>query len=307
VTEEEMAKLAEVAGVTITILVDNYANTLLASRPGIERYESIKEPLLAEHGLSVHLQLGAAGPAILLDAGFTAVAVPYNLPRLGIDPRAVDQVVISHGHPDHTGALEQLLRMTQKRTPVVVHSDAFGERWRQLSDGTREGPYQQDRQSWEKAGAEIVSLVEPYELAPGCVATGPIPRQTDFEKGPSNALCRRGSEFVRDAILDDQSIVINVKGKGLVVVSGCAHAGIVNTLLYAREISGVDRIWAVLGGFHLQGAEEHVVSRTIGELKALGPQLVMPCHCTGFEATSRFAAEMPDQFVLGAVGTTLRI
>jgi 7,8-dihydropterin-6-yl-methyl-4-(beta-D-ribofuranosyl)aminobenzene 5'-phosphate synthase len=101
--------------------------------------------------------------------------------------------------------------------------------------------------------------------------------------------------------------VINVKGKGLVVVSGCAHAGIVNTLLYAREISGVDRIWAVLGGFHLQGAEEHVVSRTIGELKALGPQLVMPCHCTGFEATSRFAAEMPDQFVLGAVGTTLRI
>jgi 7,8-dihydropterin-6-yl-methyl-4-(beta-D-ribofuranosyl)aminobenzene 5'-phosphate synthase len=190
---------------------------------------------------------------------------------------------------------------------VVVHPDAFLERWRQLSDGTREGPYQQDRQSWEKAGAEIVSLVEPYELAPGCVATGPVPRRTDFEKGPSNALCRKAGELVRDAILDDQSIVVNVKGKGLVVIPGCAHAGIVNTLLYAREISGVDRIWAVVGGFHLQGATEDVVSRTIGELKALGPRLVMPCHCTGFEAMSRFAAEMPDQFVLGAVGTTLTI
>jgi 7,8-dihydropterin-6-yl-methyl-4-(beta-D-ribofuranosyl)aminobenzene 5'-phosphate synthase len=91
-----------------------------------------------------------------------------------------------------------------------------------------------------------------------------------------------------------------------VVVSGCAHAGIVNTVLYAREISGVDRLWAVVGGFHLDGAAEEKVSRTIAELKALGPQLVMPCHCTGFEATRRFAEEMPGQFLLGAVGTTLR-
>jgi 7,8-dihydropterin-6-yl-methyl-4-(beta-D-ribofuranosyl)aminobenzene 5'-phosphate synthase len=189
---------------------------------------------------------------------------------------------------------------------VVVHPDAFLERWRLLSDGSREGPWQQDRAAWEGAGAEIVSLVEPYELAPGCLATGPVSRRTDFEKVPAAALYRRGEEFVSDPIRDDQSIVINVKGKGLVVVSGCAHAGIVNTLLYAREISGVDRLWAVVGGFHLQGAAEDVVGRTIGELKALGPQLIMPCHCTGFEATRRFAEEMPGQFLLGAVGTTLK-
>jgi len=298
--------LVETADLAITVVVDNYANALLRSQPGIQRYGSVTEPLLAEHGLSVHVRLGESGREVLLDAGLSRVALPHNLPRLGINPRAVDQVVISHGHPDHTGALEIFLRLAWKRTPVVVHPDAFLERWRLLSDGSREGPYQQDRQSWEKEGAKIVTLAEPYELAPGCLATGPVPRRTDFEKVSSSILYRRGTEFLSDPILDDQSIVINVKGKGLVVVSGCAHAGIVNTLLYAREISGVDRLWAVVGGFHLQGAAEDVVRRTIVELKRLGPQLVMPCHCTGFEATRRFAEEMPGQFLLGAVGTTLR-
>jgi len=297
--------LAETEDVTITVVVDNYSNVLLKSQPGVDRYEE-DEPVLAEHGFSVHIRLGALGPQILLDAGFSQVALPHNLPRLGIHPGAVDQVVISHGHPDHTGALEIFLRLAWKRTPVVVHPDAFLERWDQLSDGSKEGPWQQDRRSWENAGAEIVSLLEPCELAPGCLATGPVPRRTDFEKGTGSAIYRQGTEFVSDPIRDDQAIVINVKGKGLVVVSGCAHAGIVNTLLYAREISGVDRLWAVVGGFHLQGAAEDVVRRTIGELKALGPQLVMPCHCTGFEATRRFAEEMPGRFLLGAVGTTLR-
>ena len=299
--------LVETADLAITVVVDNYANALLRSQPGIERYGSVTEPLLAEHGFAAHIRLGAMGPDILLDAGLSNVALPHNLPRLGINPRAVDQVVISHGHPDHTGALEVFLRLTWKRTPVVVHPDAFLERWRLLSDGSREGPYQQDRRSWEKAGAKIVTLAEPYELAPGCLATGPVPRRTDFEKVSSSILYRRGTEFLSDPILDDQSIVINVKGKGLVVISGCAHAGIVNTVLYAREISGVDKVWAVLGGFHLQGAAEDVVERTIVELKRLGPQLIMPCHCTGFDATRRFAEEMPGQFLLGAVGTTLKL
>ena len=300
-------KLAEVDNVVITIVVDNYTDTLLLSTPGIERYGDVKEPLLAEHGLSVHVQLGAAGPAILLDAGFTGVALPHNLPRLGIDPRAVDQVVISHGHPDHTGALLQFLRLAGKPTPVIAHPDVFLERWSERPDGSRQGPWQQDRQAWEEAGAEIVSILEPRELAPGCLATGPVPRRTDFEKVTSSALRRQGEELVHDSLLDDQSILVNVKGKGLVVVSGCAHSGIVNTITYGQEISGVERVWAVLGGFHLGPAEAWALERTIEEMKRLEPQLVMPSHCTGFEATRRFAAEMPDQFVRAAVGTTLKI
>jgi 7,8-dihydropterin-6-yl-methyl-4-(beta-D-ribofuranosyl)aminobenzene 5'-phosphate synthase len=298
--------LAETADVAITIAVDNYSDVLLESVPGVDRYGKTDEPLLAEHGFSVHLRLGEAGREILLDAGVSTAAVPHNFSRLELDPRAVSQVVISHGHPDHTGALEWLLTMRGGGTPVVVHPDAFLERWRRLSDGSFDGPRQQDRRAWEDWGAAIVSVTEPYDLAPGCLATGPVPRRTDFEKVTRAAFRTEGSERVRDPILDDQSIVINVKGKGLVVVSGCAHAGILNTVLYAREISGVDKVWAVLGGFHLGGAGEEQVQRTIAELKALEPELVMPCHCTGFEATRRFAEEMPGRFVLGAVGTTLK-
>jgi 7,8-dihydropterin-6-yl-methyl-4-(beta-D-ribofuranosyl)aminobenzene 5'-phosphate synthase len=298
--------LAETAEVAITIAVDNYSDVLLESVPGVERYGNTKEPLLAEHGFSAHVRLEESENEILLDAGVSALALPNNLSRLAIDPRRVSQVVISHGHPDHTGALEWLLTSRGVRTPVVVHPDAFLERWRRLSDGSFDGPRQQDRRAWEEWGAAIVSITGPYELAPGCLATGPVPRWTDFEKGTSAAFYSRGSERVSDPIRDDQSIVINLKDKGLVVVSGCAHAGIVNTVLYAREISGVEEVWAVLGGFHLGGASKEKLARTVAELKSLGPQLVMPCHCTGFEATRRFAEEMPGHFLLGAVGTTLK-
>lgn len=300
--------LEETTDVTITIVVDNYSNILLGSRAGVGRYGVLEEPLLAEHGFSAHIGLGALGKEILLDAGYSSEALPHNLPRLGISPEAVDQVVISHGHPDHTGALEEFLRLAGRPTPVVVHRDAFLERWGQLrEDGHREGPWQQDRESWERAGAVIVGLTEPYALAPGCLATGPVPRVTDFEQASSSAVCRRGDELVNDPIMDDQAVVVNVKGKGLVVVSGCAHAGIVNTVLYARKITGVERVWAVLGGFHLGSATEDRLRGTISEFKALHPQLVMPCHCTGFQATRRFAEEMPGQFVVGAVGTTLNL
>jgi 7,8-dihydropterin-6-yl-methyl-4-(beta-D-ribofuranosyl)aminobenzene 5'-phosphate synthase len=299
--------LAETADLAITIVVDNYSDVLLSSKPGVDRYGAAKEPLLAEHGLSVHIRLGEAGREALLDAGFSKVALPHNLSLLGVDPRAVDQVVISHGHRDHAGALEGFLRSVGRPTPVVVHPDAFLERWRLLSDGSREGPWQLDREVWEEAGAEIVSLSEPYELAPGCLATGPVPRRTDFEKGTGSAVFRRGTEFVSDPIRDDQAIVINVREKGLVVIAGCAHSGIVNTVMYAQQISGVEQVWAVLGGFHLSGATPETLGLTITELKGLGLHLIMPCHCTGFEASGQIAGAMPGQFVPAAVGTTLKL
>ena len=299
--------LAETADVTITIVVDNYSYSLMESSPGVERYGVLAKPLLAEHGLAVHIRLGEAGREILLDAGKTKVSLVHNLSRLGIDPGAVDQVVISHGHSDHTGALLEFLELVGRPIPVVVHPDAFLERWFERPDGTRQGPWQQDREAWEAAGADVVTLDGPYQLAPGCLATGPVPRRTAFEKVMSSALCRKGEELVNDPIHDDQSIVINVRGKGLVVVAGCAHSGIVNTVLYAQEISNVERVWAVLGGFHLGGAEPEALESTIEMLRSFGPQLIMPCHCTGFDATRRFAEEMADQFVLAAVGTTLKI
>jgi len=298
-------RLAETTDVTITTVVDNYSDLLVGAMPGVERHGPGKGPLLAEHGLSVHIRLGAEGREILLDAGYTKVALPHNLGRLGLDPTRVDELVISHGHRDHTAGLAEFLEMAGKRLPVVVHPDAFLERWFIFPDGSKMGPWHEKQQEWEKAGAEIVYVDEPYELAPGCLATGPIPRRTDFEKGMASAYYRQDGELVQDPINDDQSIVVNIEGKGLVVVAGCAHSGIVNTVHYAQEISGVEKVWAVVGGFHLGDATPEKVGRTIDEMKTVGPRLVMPAHCTGFAATRRFSETMSREFVLNAVGTRL--
>lgn len=298
-------KLARTRDVAVTVVVDNRADVLLRSTPGVERYGPKKEPLLAEQGLSMHIRLGREGHQILLDAGFTKVAVPHNLSRLEISARMIDNMVVSHGHRDHTAALPDFLRMAAKRLPVAIHPDAFLERWFILSDGSKLGPWQEKEKQWEAAGAEIVYVEEPHELAPGCLATGPVPRRTDFEKGMSEAYYRKDDDLVPDPRHDDQAVVIHVEGKGLVVVAGCAHSGIINTILHAQRITLIEEVWAVIGGFHLCDATSERIERTIAELQATGLRLVMPTHCTGFVATCLFAEKMPEEFVVGAVGTRL--
>ena len=144
-------------------------------------------------------------------------------------------------------------------------------------------------------------------MGPGCWTTGSVPRLS-FEKlgGGSTRYYREGDKFIRDYLEDDQSMVINVRGKGLVIVAGCAHAGIVNTVRYAKEVSGVEQVWAIIGGFHLAPASEDDIQRTIDELESdkLRPRMIVPSHCSGFNAIRQFASRMPDEFVLSTVGTT---
>ena len=167
------------------------------------------------------------------------------------------------------------------------------------------GPHLAPRAEWEAAGAEIILSEGPYRLGPGCWTTGQVPRRSFEQAGtPPSRAYREGDQFRRDLLDDDQAIAINVRGKGLVVLSGCAHSGIVNTVHHAMEISGVDGVHAILGGFHLAPAKDHEIERTIDEIVELQPAMVVPSHCTGFKAIARFSSRMPDQFVQGAVGTT---
>jgi len=154
---------------------------------------------------------------------------------------------------------------------------------------------------------EVIERKNPSLIAEDTIAvTGEIERVTDFEKGLPNALVERNGALEPDKILDDQSIVIKRKKKGLVVISGCGHAGIINTILYARKITGIDTIHAVMGGFHLQGpAFEPIVERTIAEFKTIKPEVIVPMHCTGWAAIKRFSEEFPSSFVLNSVGTRI--
>jgi 7,8-dihydropterin-6-yl-methyl-4-(beta-D-ribofuranosyl)aminobenzene 5'-phosphate synthase len=190
------------------------------------------------------------------------------------------------------------------KVPLIAHPAAFRERWGIGQDGKKHGPHNVPREEWEAAGAEIVLSEGPYRLAPGCWTTGAIPRRSFERSGiPSSLAYREGGEFIRDFLEDDQAVVIHVQDKGLVVLTGCAHSGVINTVRYAREISGVDRVFAVLGGFHLARAKDDEIERTIDEFVRMTPEMVVPAHCTGFKAMARFAERMPDQFVQGVVGT----
>jgi 7,8-dihydropterin-6-yl-methyl-4-(beta-D-ribofuranosyl)aminobenzene 5'-phosphate synthase len=315
--------------VKVTVLVDNMTDMLLKSTDTVIRYtQESGEPLLAEHGLSALIELGEVDIHILWDAGITDLTLIENMRRMKVDTSSIDKIALSHGHPDHIMAMTDVVEMVagtpppknwddkakpdemrswmkSLRVPLIAHPAAFRERWKKFPDGNKYGPMITPRDEWEAAGAEIILSEGPYQLGPGCWLTGAVPRKS-FEKAgtPPIFAYRDGDEFVRDYVDDDQAIIINVEGKGLVVVAGCAHAGILNTVNYAREISGVDKVWGILGGFHLISSTEEEIQMTIDEIKTMEPEIIVPTHCTGFTAIRMFADQMPESFVLGVVGTS---
>lgn len=317
-----------VPAAAVTVLVDNRADFLVKSSETVKRFTDA--PLLAEHGFAALVDLGHAGPRILWDAGMTTIALLENMRRMKIDPQSIDKIALSHGHGDHTASMTEVLKaiagrpyrrwdadatwdeidrwVQQQRTPLVAHPAAFRERWSVREDGKKAGPFPPPpRAEWEAAGAEIVLADGPYQLAAGCWTTGAVPRKTFETAGTGKGRAyRQGNELLTDIMEDDQTLVINVQDKGLVILAGCAHAGILNTIQYAQEISGQERVYAVLGGFHLAPADDGDIQRTVDAMHALAPQMIVPTHCTGFKAISAFARQMPEQFVEGVVGTTYK-
>lgn len=313
--------------VAITVLVDNRADLIVKSTDEVKYYT--EKPLLAEHGFSALVELKSENIRILWDAGITSIALPENMKRMGIDPASIDKIALSHGHHDHYAALAELLTAMNleseskewegetsieelrfwaqgRRIPLIAHPAAFRERWGLKKDGKKVGPFNPPpKEAWAAAGAEIVLSEGPYRLGPGCWTTGFVPRKSFESSGISSSMRYRvEDDFLPDTIEEDQAIVIHVKDKGLVVLSGCAHSGIVNTVNHAGEISGVNKIWAILGGFHLARASDEELQLTIDAVKDFKPHLIAPSHCTGFKAICAFAREMPEAFVVGQVGTT---
>jgi len=226
---------------------------------------------------------------------------------LNLDPRQIEAIVLSHGHMDHTGALHPIAKSVEKSIPLILHPDAFiSPRFFGLDDGRRLlFPQTLIREDIENTGLNIVEKKSPSLWIDSMIAiTGEVERVTGFEKGLPNASMERNGKVEPDIIRDDQSIVIKIKKKGLVIISGCGHAGIINTVFYAKKITGIDKIHAVLGGFHLSGPIfEPIIEKTIIEFKKIKPEVIIPMHCTGWEAIKRFSEEFPSSFALNSVGT----
>jgi 7,8-dihydropterin-6-yl-methyl-4-(beta-D-ribofuranosyl)aminobenzene 5'-phosphate synthase len=315
---EPSIKLLEADSADVLVLMDNYIDLLLPDSERVQRCGLAKDgqipstTLLAEHGLSllITIQQGGDSTQVLLDAGYTDVGVPHNLDLLGVSLTGVEAVVLSHGHMDHFGALPEVLRRVGRKVPLVLHPAALeGTRYRKAPDG------QMDRfpvlpvAELKDAGAEIIYAEKPYLSASRLwAATGGVKRTTDFEKGMPGALKELDGELEPDPMADDMAIVIDLKDKGLAVISGCAHAGIVNTVRHAISITGRDKINAVIGGFHLSGAAfEPIIGRTSQELMSWEPQVVMPMHCTGRKAQAALESALGDTYVVASVGTTLSL
>ncbi len=313
-----MAEITEVDTVEIITLQDNYIemtaqdNSAVVSRAAAIRDGEIRNSVLAEHGFSALIKTttGNSTRTMLFDFGFSPIGAAYNAKVLGIPMEEVEVMALSHGHSDHTGGIAELTRMIGRPgIGLVLHPAAFiSPRYLKFSEDIKPRFPKLTRKSLEQEGITVIETTEPYPLLDGQVLfLGEIERTTDFERGfPIAYRENQNGEEEWDPIEDDTGIAMNVKGKGLVVLSGCSHSGIVNTVAHARKVTGIDKVHAVMGGFHLGGPLfEPIIEPTTEGLKAFAPDYVIPCHCTGRKAIMYMEQAMPDRFIFNMSGTKL--
>jgi 7,8-dihydropterin-6-yl-methyl-4-(beta-D-ribofuranosyl)aminobenzene 5'-phosphate synthase len=316
--------LPEVDEVAVTTMVDNTFDALLASGSGVARVplgtgrvaarqfaggETVAG-LRAEHGFSalVTVRTVNTSSTLLFDTGASPDALAVNAERLGIDAGALQGVVLSHGHFDHAGGFDGLARLRGRSgLPLTVHPAVWTRRRLDLPGGRGLAMPTLSKGALEREGFEVIERRQPSVLADGILITGEVDRVTEFERGmPPQHQAWDGQGWRHDpAVIDDQALVINVRGRGLVIITGCGHAGVVNIIRHAMRLTGVSRLLAVIGGFHLSGpAFEPVIEPTVAALSELAPELIVPGHCTGWRAQHALAASLPAAWAQTSVGTT---
>ena len=319
--------LEPVDEVVITTLVDNSYDALMgdtgpahrAPLPGVAsvRHRSSRRAVRFRADRRARL-LRAGDHPPRCDRAHRAVrhrGVPdgmaINFEQLDLDAAAIEVVVLSHGHLDHDGGFPGLVRLRGRSgLPLTVHPLVWSRRRLALPDHPPWELPTLSRSALEAEGLEVIERRQPSLLLDGSILiTGEVDRTTEFERGlPHHEAWRDGRWEPDPLILDEQALVVHVRGRGLVVLTGCGHAGAVNIARHAMRLTGVDRLHALLGGFHLTGpAFEPVIEPTVAAFVDMAPDVLVPAHCTGWKAQHRLAAALPNAFVPNAVGTSFTL
>jgi len=316
--------------VKVTVLADNTVNPILRVDERFMGYVSHAGTAgcLGEHGLSLLLQVGAEDGThtILFDTCGPKETVINNMSELKVNPSSIEKVVISHGHYDHFGSLVRVMEELNSEAEVIIHPDAFSPKYAlrgelpgrsvEISKETmeklvKEGKAvrlpQLNRKQVERVvqtrKLKIVETAGPIELAPGAWASGEIPVQHPEELS-AGLYVEAGETVMPDHFNDEKSVYVKVEGKGVVVLTGCCHKGVVNTVEDAQLISRERRVYAVIGGLHMTHASQHHINRTIEKLKEINPKIMSPLHCSGIKFTMNLLGKLPEKTVPSAVGTT---
>lgn len=319
--------LEPVDHVEVTTLVDNSFDVLLQSQAGVTRPRSkatvpasffeegrTAPGMVAEHGFSalVEVRRGGSRSALLFDTGVSPEGMATNAQRLGADLGQLQGVVLSHGHFDHAGGFDGLLRLRGRQgLPLTVHPAVWTRRRLLLpGSGSVELPTV-SKGALGREGFEVIERRVPSLLVETSVlVTGEVDRTTEFERGmpASHEAWSDGGWRHDPLVLDDQALVVHLAGRGLVVVTGCGHAGVVNIVRHAMRLTGVDRLHAIIGGFHLSGpAFEPVIGPTVAALRELDPHLIVAGHCTGWRAQHALAQAFPSSWVPSSAGSSYQL
>jgi 7,8-dihydropterin-6-yl-methyl-4-(beta-D-ribofuranosyl)aminobenzene 5'-phosphate synthase len=285
-----VVKIPESEKIVISVITDNYADFLrkdykIAKRPAAT--SPLADIFHAEHGLAYQIETVVNGEShfCIFDFAVDPQGVIRNMKLLNIDFTKIEALGLSHPHFDHFNAMNEILKTykdsIRKGIPFYVGEQFFG----------KSGRIPFKREDIEGLGiVKIVEIKEPTPIIPGAYLPGKIELVTDYETK-------------QEILIGEQAVILNAKGKGLVVLSGCAHRGIVNTVKKAQKMTGIEKVCAVMGGFHLINANPEVIKKSVADIKAINPEYIIPMHCTGYEGISAFADEMPNQFILNTAGT----
>jgi 7,8-dihydropterin-6-yl-methyl-4-(beta-D-ribofuranosyl)aminobenzene 5'-phosphate synthase len=308
-----MLSLTPVDRVRVTTVVDNYIDALRQDEKVARRFSAFvarqMPDLRAEHGLAHYVEItrGVDTVRIAFDFGSSETALTHNFRVLGLDAGAIDALALSHGHWDHFGGLGGFLRTYRRamRKDLTFYGgeDHFLTRWNQRgADRVCMGRLHRDE--IERYDIRVESVRTPLLLADGVLLSGEMHEQEPFEPIPDNLRVEREGAVVPDSFIGEQTLIAHVKGRGLVVVTSCSHRGIVGICRHAARITGVPKVHAVIGGFHLSGLKEERVTRVVDAFRELEVDWVVPQHCTGLEAMATMLHRLPAEMVPSSVGST---